>query len=211
RGALGGEDIIDTVLELPRVAEYIVEKMWRALVSDTPDAGEVRRLARVFRSADYEIKPLMRALLNSDAFRDPAHRGVLIKSPVQLIVGTMRVFGVEVERPHRILRLCAQLGQSVFDPPNVKGWPGGTAWITSGTLLMRQQLLARLFRDPGNIPDLSRDGWRALHGAKTRPDPAALAMKTLLPMAPVFPLDAVSSDPFDVARHAVLDPAYQLT
>jgi len=142
-GRLGGDDIVTILLRQPRTAETVVEKMWKEFVSPMPDPAEVSRLAAAFRR-DYEIKPLLRALLTSDAFRDPSSRGTLVKSPVDLIVGTVHLLGLPVPEKTQLARMMQGLGQSLFDPPNVKGWPGGDAWISTYTLLLRQQFLRRI-------------------------------------------------------------------
>ena len=143
-GRLGGEDIVTILLAQPRTAETIVEKLWLEFVSLKPDRAEVARLAGDFRRSGYEIKPLVRAILLSPAFRDPANRGALIKSPVDLIVGSVHVLGLPVPEKTGLLRMLQGLGQVPFDPPNVKGWAGGESWITTYTLLLRQQFLRRM-------------------------------------------------------------------
>jgi uncharacterized protein (DUF1800 family) len=143
-GRFGGEEIIDVLLKHPRTAETIVEKLWREFVSLTPDTREVKRLAATFRNAGYEVKPLLRELFLSAAFRDPANRAALIKSPADLVIGTVRVLGLPVPEKTGIGRMMQQLGQNLFNPPNVKGWSGGEAWITTYTLLQRQQILRRI-------------------------------------------------------------------
>jgi len=143
-GHFTGDDILAILLRHPRTAETIAEKLWREFVSLTPDPGEVKRLAGVFRAGNYEMKPLLRALFLSPAFRDPASRGALVKSPIELIVGTVHVFGLPVPDETPLARMTAGLGQALFAPPNVKGWPGGESWITTSTLLLRQQFLRRL-------------------------------------------------------------------
>lgn len=143
-GRFGGDEILAILLEHPRTAETIVEKLWREFVSLTPDPVTVKSLAASFRDGGYEIKPLLRSLLLSPAFRDPANRGALIKSPVELIVGTVHVLGLPVPEKTQLVRMMQGLGQSPFDPPNVKGWPGGESWISTYTLLLRQQYLRRI-------------------------------------------------------------------
>src|SRR5262245_65930355 len=86
----------------------------------------------------------MRALLLSASFRDPANRGALIKSPIDMIVGTVHVLGLPVPEKTQLVRMMQGLGQSPFDPPNVKGWPGGETWVSTYTLLLRQQFLRRI-------------------------------------------------------------------
>ena len=136
--------MLTAILEKPQVSTLIVGKLWREFVSLRPDAGEVERLATVFREARYEIRPLMRAMFMSPAFRDQNNYGALIKSPIELVVGTIRLLGLPVPEKTRLARALQAIGQVPFDPPNVKGWPGGEAWITTNTLLMRQQILRRI-------------------------------------------------------------------
>jgi uncharacterized protein (DUF1800 family) len=143
-GHFAGDDIIAILLRNPHTAETIVRKLWLEFVSLKPDPDEVKRLAAVFRTGGYEIKPLMRAMFLSPAFRDPANRAGLIKSPVDLIVGSVRMLGLPVPEKTGLVRMMQGLGQVPFDPPNVKGWAGGEAWISTYTMLLRQQFLRRM-------------------------------------------------------------------
>ncbi len=143
-GRFGGEEILAILLAHPRTAETVVQKMWLEFVSLKPDPAEVKRLAADFRRGGYEIKPLVRAMLLSPAFRDPANRGALIKSPIDLIVGSVHMLGLPVPEKTGLVRMLQGLGQVPFDPPNVKGWLGGESWITTYTLLLRQQFLRRM-------------------------------------------------------------------
>src|SRR3546814_8585500 len=97
-GAFGGDDVIDLLLARPEVAELVVDKLWRQFVSEQPDAAERRRLAALFRAAGYEMRPLLAALAARQGFWAPENRGRLVKSPVDLIVGTLRLFALPVER-----------------------------------------------------------------------------------------------------------------
>ena len=85
-------------------------------------------------------------MLTSDAFWAPANHGTLVKSPVVLVVGTLRTFDIHPFDLRPAVMACAALGQNPMTPPNVKGWPGGDAWITSATLLARKQWIDRVFR-----------------------------------------------------------------
>ena len=145
-GNFDGDDVLDILLAQPRTAEHIVDKLWREFVSPAPDAAEVTRVARLFRESGYDIRTALRALLASDAFYAPGARAALVKSPVELIVGTLRQFDFRTGEMLPFAFASAQLGQNLFAPPNVKGWSGGEAWINSTTLLARRELLDRLFR-----------------------------------------------------------------
>lgn len=143
-GNFDGGDILDIILAQPRTAAFVVAKLWREFVSLKPDAAEIKRLAGVLREAKYEMRPLLKAMFSSPAFRDSASRGTLIKSPVELIIGTVRVLGLPVPEKTRLVRGMQAMGQLPLSPPNVKGWPGGEDWITTNRLLMRQQILRRI-------------------------------------------------------------------
>ncbi|WP_372365455.1 DUF1800 family protein [Candidatus Uabimicrobium sp. HlEnr_7] len=145
-GNFNGSDIIDIVFQNPQVANYLVTKLWIEFISPTPDKEEVSRLAQLFIDNDYEMLPLLRALFLSSHFRTPTNYGKQIKSPVELIVGTVRMFKVHITNHRQLVQYSKQLGQDLFDPPNVKGWPGGNEWITSHTLLARRQMLERALR-----------------------------------------------------------------
>ena len=145
-GHFDGNGVLDVLLTRRETAEFVVTKLWREFVSPEPDAAEVRRIAQKFHLSGYEIKVALRELLLAPAFWAPENRGALIKSPVDLVVGTMRALDFRVGDPLPLALVVAQLGQNLFSPPNVKGWPGGEAWINSSTLLARKGFAERIFR-----------------------------------------------------------------
>lgn len=146
-GNFDGDAVLDILLAQPRTAEHIVEKLWREFISQRPEQAEVARIATAFRASRYDIRGALRALLMSGAFWAPDNRGNMMKSPADLVVGTMRKFEIPVGDPLPLALLMAGLGQNLFSPPNVKGWPGGTQWVNSSTLLARKQFVERLFRE----------------------------------------------------------------
>jgi uncharacterized protein (DUF1800 family) len=153
-GNLDGDAVIDILLSRPQTAEFIVRKLWREFVSPTVDAADsdaMKRVADAFRDSQYDIRVALRLLLQSDAFFAAGNRATLVKSPVDLVAGTLRQFQFVTSDVQPFALIVAQLGQNLFAPPNVKGWPGGDAWINSTTLLARKQFLERLF----NAADLN--------------------------------------------------------
>jgi uncharacterized protein (DUF1800 family) len=146
-GNFDGDAVLDLLLQQPQTAEFIAAKLWQEFISPQPEEREVKRLGALFRRSGYEIKPLIFALLTCDAFYAPQYRGTLVKSPVELVVGTLRLFAVEANDLRPAALTVAYLGQNLFAPPNVKGWAGGDAWINSVTLLGRKHFLDRLFPD----------------------------------------------------------------
>ncbi len=150
-GNFDGDQVIDILLAKPETAQFITRKLWKEFVSPAPatpaEEVEFKRLAESFRGSGYNIAKLMRAMLSSDSFYAAENRATLIKSPVEFVVGTMKQFDIETPNLRPFVLASALLGQNVFAPPNVKGWPGGEAWINSATLLGRKQLIDRLFRN----------------------------------------------------------------
>jgi len=147
RGNFEGDQALDLLLKRPETAQFVARKLWREFVSPEPNEREVSRLADVFRESGYNISKLMQLMLSSDAFYDAGNRGTLIKSPVEFIVGTLKTFEIRTPNLRPFVLASALLGQNVFTPPNVKGWPGGENWINSATLLGRKQFIDRLFRN----------------------------------------------------------------
>jgi uncharacterized protein (DUF1800 family) len=145
-GRYNGDDVVTLLLKHEKLAEFIVGKLWVEFVSPDVNAVEVKRLAKVFRDSGYEMKPTLREMLLSDAFWAPTNRAVLVKSPAELVVGSLRQFRFDVEDSAPFAVIMRQLGQDLFGPPNVKGWPGGEAWLNTTTLLARKGFLNRLFR-----------------------------------------------------------------
>jgi uncharacterized protein (DUF1800 family) len=145
-GFLDGDDVLGILLARPETAEFVTRKLWREFVSPDPDETEVKRIATRFRASGYDIKTALYALLTSDSFYAPENRGVLVKSPVDLVAGTLRQFDMRPGLPIPFAVATAGMGQNLFSPPNVKGWPGGEAWINASTLLARKAFLDRLFR-----------------------------------------------------------------
>ena len=144
-GNFDGDQVIDLILAKPEAAQFITRKLWREFVSPTPDEVEVKRLAHILQSSGYDLTKLMQAMLTSDAFYALDNRGVLIKSPIEFVVGTIKTFNVKPTNVRPFVLQSGVLGQNLFLPPNVKGWPGGEVWINSASLLNRKQMLDRLF------------------------------------------------------------------
>ncbi|MGN6086455.1 DUF1800 domain-containing protein [Trinickia sp.] len=145
-GAFDGDAVLDLLLAQPQTATFIVTQLWREFVSERPAPALIEPIAARFRASGYDIAVALRGLFSTDAFWDARNRGVLVKSPVQFVVGTLRSFDVDDDDTTPLAGTVRNLGQNLFAPPNVKGWPGGSTWINSTTLLAREQFVEQLFR-----------------------------------------------------------------
>lgn len=146
-GNWGGEDALRILAQQPAMATFVVTKMYRFFVNDVPDPAHITPLAAAFRKSDYDISDLLERLFSADWFYAPANMGNLIKSPVALVAGLRRTLNLQVANDKQLLGYQKALGQTLFMPPNVAGWPGGRAWIDSSSLLLRLQLPSILFKN----------------------------------------------------------------
>jgi uncharacterized protein (DUF1800 family) len=143
-GSFDGDAMLRILLDRPQAARFLVSKMWREFVSAEPDTAVVEAIAAKFRASKYDISVAMQEILASPQIIAPENRGSLVKSPVELVVGTARKFDVAIDDVAPLAFASAALGQNLFSPPNVKGWPGGELWINSSTLLARKQFVSRM-------------------------------------------------------------------
>lgn len=139
-GNFDGDDIIDMLLQQKETARFITQKIYRYFVNDTPDAAKIDALANNFYESNYDIKKLLNDIYTSDWFYDEKNIGTHIKSPVELLVGIRRLVPMELNKPEVQLLFERALGQILFYPPNVAGWPGGKNWIDSSALMLRMRI-----------------------------------------------------------------------
>ena len=139
-GNLDGDDVIDIILSNRQTAKFISEKFYRFFVNETPDNEKINWLADRFYKSNYEIMQLVTDVFTSDWFFDQKNIGNKIKSPVELIAGIRRLLPMTISNEDSQIMLQRVLGQVLFYPPNVAGWPGGKNWIDSSSLLFRMKL-----------------------------------------------------------------------
>lgn len=210
RGRFGGDEIIDILLQHPRTAEHLVGKLWIEFISPSPEPDQVRQWAGLLRDSDYQLKPLLRAMLTSDAFRSSANRGILVKSPVELVVGIHRLLNTDVVDGGAVLRSARQLGQDILDPPNVKGWPTGNDWITSASLPARIGLIERATRGWEMQPPAMGNAAAVDPLAAMTRDLDITELQSMLLAAPPLEPPEPSDTLVEQLRSLLLDPVWQL-
>ncbi|GAB4545948.1 MAG: hypothetical protein Tsb0013_04230 [Phycisphaerales bacterium] len=162
QGNLDGDDFVRAILEQPACAHYITQKLYRHFTGEFPDERSehgrvtlrvIKQLASTMRAARYEIKPVLRELLLSEHFYDPALRARSIKSPAELIVGAVRTLSTPVRDLSTLNDAMGLMGQTLFQPPNVAGWSGERTWINTSTIYVRQNALNYLLtgRTPAGL------------------------------------------------------------
>lgn len=139
-GNFNGEDVLNVLLEQKQTARFITQKIYRYFVNEAVDKDKVEWLTDRFYKSDYNIGALMEDIFTSDWFYDTRNIGARIKSPIELMVGIQRMIPMKLENEEALLLLQRVLGQVLFYPPNVAGWPGGKSWIDSSTLMVRMRI-----------------------------------------------------------------------
>lgn len=143
-GNLTGEDVLEQIVAQPQAARFITARLWNFFAGEEPSGELNSALAAAFRKAGNEFKPVMRTMFLSEEFYRPTLIRNQVKSPVQWLVGTVRMLECELPAAPVSAALIRNLGQDLFAPPNVKGWDGGVAWITTNNLLARYNEAAML-------------------------------------------------------------------
>lgn len=157
-GNLNGDDVIANVTADPATAKRIASKLFAFFAYDNPEPQVVQPLADLYLSSKQEIKPVVKAILLSDAFySDKAYTGH-VKSPVEYVVGTVRQLGGQI-RERALAQALRPLGQELFNPPNVAGWPGGPAWLDAATVASRFNFGGLLAAAVKNAPSPNGGGY----------------------------------------------------
>jgi uncharacterized protein (DUF1800 family) len=143
-GNFTGDDVIRIVVDQPQAARFITAKLWSFFAAENPSSELVEALASVFRKGGSNFKPLLRTMFLSEEFYDDSVIGTQVKSPVQWLVGTVRMLASELPPAVVSSQILRALGQELLLPPNVKGWDGGVSWITTNSLLSRYNAAAFL-------------------------------------------------------------------
>jgi uncharacterized protein (DUF1800 family) len=166
KGNFDGDDIIDIILQQPACPRYIAGRLYDFFVSETENQPIANSLGDLLRENNYELRPVLRTLFTSRNFYSPQIIGAQIKSPVQLLVGLCRAIQVPLPPARMMFQPngpLMQMGQAPFFPPNVKGWPGGRAWINTSTMFVRYNSCARIAGDaepkPASSADLAVAEW----------------------------------------------------
>jgi uncharacterized protein (DUF1800 family) len=133
--------MIDTIFEqrTDAVAKFIAGKLYRFFVYSSPtasDASVVAAIADLLKSSNFEIKPVIRAILLSAHFFDNANIGAQIKTPAEYAVG----IGRQLYAKQELDAAMTSMDQTLFDPPNVSGWPGYHDWITTTFFPVRSKI-----------------------------------------------------------------------
>jgi uncharacterized protein (DUF1800 family) len=167
-GNFDGEEVLDILLAQKQTALFITQKIYKFFVNEKPDTEKISWLADRFYKSDYSINALMEDIFTSDWFYEEKNIGAQIKSPVELLVGIQRMLPMKLENEEALMLLQRVLGQLLFYPPNVAGWPGGRNWIDSSSLMMRMRI-PQLINDVDEMNVKAKDDDDTMMGIRNAP------------------------------------------
>lgn len=195
-GDLNGNDIVEILVSLPATGYYITRKLFRFFAYSDPEPAVMDSLVKTYFDSGYSIKAVVSQILTSNAFYSPKARFALVKSPVDYVIGTIKMGGltdfvlptmdeiaedpdamtapaVKPGRPENALGRLAglaysfrQMGMDILAPPTVKGWDGGAMWINTDTIQAR----GKFAESVSNLPGLPRTVVAGLGGAPVTQD-----------------------------------------
>jgi uncharacterized protein (DUF1800 family) len=139
-GNFDGDDVLNILLEQSQTARFITQKIYKYFVNEEVDTAKVQWLSKRFFDNQYDIQKLLEDIYTSDWFYAEKNIGNKIKSPIELLAGIRRFLPLQLDNDQSQLLFQKVLGQILFYPPNVAGWPGGRSWIDSSTLMLRLQI-----------------------------------------------------------------------
>ncbi|MBV8263632.1 MAG: DUF1800 family protein, partial [Candidatus Eremiobacteraeota bacterium] len=142
-GPFTGDAVVDIIMQQPATARFMARKFLRAFVYDDPEPELIDALAATFHASGYNTGRAMGVLLRSNVFYSERAYRALVKSPLEVAIGAMKMLGAN-EVGARTLGALAVMGQIPMQPPNVAGWPGGSLWLNTGTYLARLTYLRQL-------------------------------------------------------------------
>lgn len=202
-GTTGDRDVIDLIFDQvdrdhdrKRAAIFLCSKLYRWFVYDEPDMEIVKGMADTLTANDWNIEPVLRQLLRSKHFFSPDVAGALIKSPADYVAGGVNELGmnpllgqsgVNASRPETYDPITAMsaLAQTLLEPPNVKGWPGGRAWISSVTAPQRIRFMESWIAPISGARNYNFDPTAFLNGIPERDDVHAVLDRMLTTLLPV--------------------------
>jgi len=186
-GNFGYDDVHELIFSLRKneVATYICSKLYRHFVFETIDEEVVAGMTETFIASDWEIRPVLEQLLSSEHFYETVFHGAKIKSPVGLVCNFITTLGLDRQTDLAddiggfLNNICIEMGQELFNPPNVAGWPGNRFWLSENALAFRWSFLQRLITNGGTPTGREKLRSLALEISPSENDPVIITQSLL--------------------------------
>ncbi len=132
-------DVVRILTNHPATPWFLSRKLFTFFVYENPSTDDLKPLVDSYVESGHNMGAVMRTLLLSPQFSSPKAYRARIKSPTEFVVGAYRALGLQGSGL-ALPTMTTLMGQALFDPPNVAGWPGdkvSALWLNSGTWMTR--------------------------------------------------------------------------
>ena len=160
-GNWNGDDVVDIICKQPAAARFVARKLYDFFVADEPpvpawrlseprDMEAIKQLEQAYFDSGYEIKAMLEVLFKSDFFKAEGVRYAKVKSPADVVIGTMRMAQDHTEPKPGLFFVAMEpkyMGMDLLNPPTVEGWHMGREWINSGSLIDRINFASKVLGD----------------------------------------------------------------
>jgi uncharacterized protein (DUF1800 family) len=146
-GMSDGERVLDLLAQHPSTARHIAFKLAQRFVSDVPPPALVERAAKTFQATGGDLREVVRTIITSAEFFDPAVRLVKVKTPFEFVVSALRAAEANIRNGQMVVRSLADMGMPLYlcQPPT--GYDDtADAWVSSGALVTRINFAIALSR-----------------------------------------------------------------
>ena len=157
-GNWDGDDVVGIVLNRPACGLFLAGKLYREFISETPPPRALLEpLARRLRASGYKIADLVGTMLRSRLFFSAHAFQRRVKSPAEFVLGAVQAAWPGPVGTPGLAFALERIGQTLFAPPNVKGWPGGRTWLNTSFLLARNNFAEQVVLGNGVFPTAPPD------------------------------------------------------
>ncbi len=169
-GNLDGDEVLDLLCDHPRTSEYLATKLWEWFVYPKPEPAVVARIAKVLRQNNLDVRRALEAIMLSSEFTSRKAERAIYKNPVDFVIAAARQVGYSalVESASAVSKrgglaptagvsaTLKNMGMSLFFPPDVAGWDGGSSWVSTATMIERMKFADKLFGVSTSRPRMAR-------------------------------------------------------
>jgi len=145
-GMQDGVDFVNALAANPNTGRYLATKLYKFFVNDIGPVNStfVNRVAGVYQSSRYDMRAVMREVLLSPEFWDDSAYFARYSWPVEFVIRALKDIGWVGFSVNDALTPLANMGQILYEPPNVAGWDAGETWFSTSAMLARQNFAAQL-------------------------------------------------------------------
>jgi uncharacterized protein (DUF1800 family) len=160
-GMQDGLDFINAVAAHPMTGPRLATKLYRFFISetDTPDPKLIESLSKIYYRSNFEMRPVVATLLLSPQFTSSKSHFTRYSWPVEFVVRAIKEVGWTgfAISDANVMTPLLNMGQQLYEPPDVNGWELGTGWFSSGAMLARMNFASTLaFIQKFNLRDTTR-------------------------------------------------------